>query len=1040
MSGNPSGLLAAIVRSSLRYRSVLLTLVMLLSAYGTYIFTSARYDVFPEFAPPQVTIQTEAPGLAPEQVEVLVTQPIENAVNGVAGVSALRSQSIQGLSVVVVTFEPDSEVYRDRQNVSERLGGLVGQLPAGVQPPAMSPLTSSVSTVLAAALVSDKRSPMELRTLADWALKPRLLAIPGVAKVAVFGGDAKEFQIRVRRERLVKYGLAIGDVLDAARRATSIRGAGFIENDNQRIVVRAESMATAAILAGTVLRRQDGANLTLGDVAEVLEAPEPAVGAALLDGRPAVQLVVSEQYGADTLSVTAGIERVLAEQRSRLAAEGVELRGDVFRPANFIATATDNVKESLALGSILVVVVVALFLANWRTSVIALTAIPLSLLAAATVMVARDISLNTMTLGGLAIAIGLLVDDAIIVVENVHRRLRLNGLAASPLPAGRVVLEATLEVRSAVVYATLAIALVFLPVLTLPGLTGRLFSPLAIAYLLATLASLAVAITVTPALCFWLLPRSGLSERESRFAEGLKAGYGVLVAIVERHRRFWFLGVAALSAIALAALPFLGGGFLPELREGHYIVHASSVPGTSLAESLRIGRGISERLLAIPAVRSVGQRVGRAEKADDTWGTHYSEINVDLKPLSSERESEEAEAAIRAALSGTPGMAFAIKTFLTERVEETLSGYTASVVVGVYGQDLNVLDGEAKRVATFLGTVRGAVDVRLETPPGAPEVNIRLRPEALALRGLEAADVLDAVQTALQGTVVGQVHEGNRVFNVGVMLDPAERRGPADIAALPLRAPDGSFVRLDRVADVFPSSGRYAVSHSGARRVQTITCDVIGRDVASFVAEAKRRIGTEVPLTTGNYVEFGGAAEAQASSARNLLVHSLLAAVAIVLMLNIVLHRTRNVALVLLNLPFALAGGVLAIIAAGGEVTLGSLVGFVTLFGITLRNSVMLLSHYEHLVLVEGLPWNGVTALRGATERLVPILMTALATALGLLPLALGSGAPGREIEGPMAQVILGGLFTSTALNLLVMPSLALRFGRFEPEQVEGLS
>jgi CzcA family heavy metal efflux pump len=1032
-----SGPLAGIIGFCLRYKGVVLALAVLFAAYGFYAFSGAKYDVFPEFAPPQVTIQTEAPGLAPEQVEVLVTQPVENAVNGVAGVDALRSQSIQGLSVITVTFDPKSDIYRDRQNLGERLTALATQLPRGVRAPSMSPLTSSTSVVMAVGLTSEKRSLMELRTLADWTLKPRLLAVPGVAKVAVFGGEVKEFQVQVQPERLLKYGLSLSDVLDVARRATGVRGAGFIDNANQRITLQTHAQSLSVEqLARTVVRQLDGANLTLADVAEVRAAPEPPIGAALVAGMTGVQLVISEQYGANTVAVTEAVERALAELRPSLKEQQVVMHDDLFRPTNFIAIATHNVQSSLLFGAALVVVVVALFLFNWRTSAIALTAIPLSLLAAVTVMEQRGLSLNTMTLGGLAISIGLLVDDAIIVVENIYRRLRENRHRANPVPSIQVVLDATLEVRSAVVYATFAIALVFLPVLTMPGVAGRLFSPLAIAYLLATLASLLVAITITPTLCLVLLPQSALPEHDAPLARRLKEKYRTLITGVERHYRLVVATVTLLTLAGLAALPFFGGGFLPELKEGHYILHMSAVPGTSIAESLRIGRQVSAELLKLPFVRSVGQRVGRAEKADDTWGTHYSEFNVDLKPLSG-KEGEFAQADIRKALARIPGVSFAVKTFLTERVEETLSGYTAAVVLNIYGSDLDSLDADAQRVAQALGQVPGATEVQIQSPPGSPELGIRVRPDALARWGFDAVDVLDAVETAFQGSVVGQVYDGNRVFNVSVILPPAKRSSIADVRALPLRNAAGTFVRLDQLADVYATSGRYVVLHNGARRVQTITCNVAGRDVASFVAEARQRLAA-ARLAPGSYLEFGGAAEAQAASVRDLIVHSAIAAVAIGLLLWIVLRRFRNLALVLLNLPFALVGGVLAVFASGGGISLGSMVGFVTLFGITLRNSVMLLSHYDHLVEAEGMAWGPEAALRGAVERLTPILMTALATALGLLPLALGSGDPGREIEGPMALVILGGLFTSTALNLLVMPSLALRYGRFERQPKES--
>lgn len=1033
-------LLTAIVRASLRYRGPALALAVLLSAYGVFVLQSARHDVFPEFAPPQVSIQTEAPGLAPEQVELLVTQLVENAVNGAAGLVRLRSQSIQGLSVVTASFESDSDIFRDRQNLSERLGAVAAQLPAGVQAPVMSALTSSVSTVLVAAMTSRTRTMMDLRTLADWTVKPRLLAVPGVAKVSVFGGDVKEIQIQVHRDRLVQYGLTVNEILEAARKTLGMRGTGFIDDANQRIVIRTDSPASQpAVVAASVLRRLDGANLTLGDVADVREAPEPPVGAATFNGQPAVQLMISEQYGADTVAVTQAIESAMAELRPRLETEGVALAPNVFRPANFIEAATDNVKKSLFIGAGLVVAVVVLFLANWRTSAIALAAIPLSLLAAVSVLVERGVSLNTMTLGGLAIAIGLLVDDAIIVVENVHRRLRLNMRLALPEPAARVVLHATLEVRSAVVYATLAIGLVFLPVLTLPGLAGRLFAPLATSYLLATMASLAVAITITPALCLTLLPKRCEAECDTRIAGWLKAGYARVLEAVERRWAWVVAGAVAMTLAVLAMLPWLGGDFLPELREGHYIIHVSMLPGTSLAESLRIGDGISTRLSAIPEVRLVAQRAGRAEQADDTWGPHYSEFDVDLLPTSSNAEARAVETAILGALEQTPGIVFSVKTFLTERVEETLSGYTAAVAVSVYGQDLDQLDAEAGRIARLLGELSGATGVHVEAPSGMPEIAIRLRPEALAHWGLSAADVLDAAQTAFKGTTAGQVQDGNRMFNVSVILAQGERRDIADVKALAVRTPEGSMVRLDQVADVYAGSGRYAVLRSGGRRVQTITCNVSGRDVASFVTEAKQLIASKAGLAAGDYVEFSGAAQAQAQAARKLLGHSLIAAVAIALMLWLVQRRIRNVALTLMSLPFALSGGVLALVAAGGGVTLGALVGFVTLFGISLRNAVMLISHYESLTLAEGCPWNASTAHCGAVERLVPILMTALATALGLLPLAVGAGVPGREIEGPMALVILGGLVTSTTLNLLLLPSLASRHGKFDASAEDGL-
>ena len=641
------------------------------------------------------------------------------------------------------------------------------------------------------------------------------------------------------------------------------------------------------------------------------------------------------------------------------------------------------------------------------------------------------LTLNTMTLGGLAIAIGQVVDDAIIDVENILRRLRENRSRQEPKPVWRVVLDASLEVRAAVVYATFAVILVFFPILTLSGVAGRLFAPLGVSYIAAVLASLLVALTVTPALAMLLLGRRRLPEEEPPVMRWTKARYRALLERVERRPKRVLWGVAALLLVGLVTLPFSSASFLPELKEGHFIVHTSLVPGSSLAESLRIGSNITEGLMKLPVVRSVAQQVGRAEKAEDTWGPHYSEFQVDLKNVSG-KEADSAREAVRDVFSRSPGSNSSVKTFLTERVEETLSGYTASVVVNVYGNDLAVLDRVARQVAEVLGGIGGASEVQVQSPPGMPQLSIKLRSEELARFGFRSVDVLDAVDAAYQGIIVGQVYEGNRVFPVAVILDPASRGDVTRVGELTLRNAAGTYVPLRSLADIFEAPGRYQVVHQAARRVQTITANVAGRSIASFVTDARQRIGSAISLPAGLQVEFAGTAQAQARSRRDLLLHSLLAGLGVVLLVSIVTGSASNLLLVLVNLPFALVGGVLAAFAMGGNLSLGSLVGFVTLFGVTLRNSILMISHYEHLVGVEGMSWGPEAALRGASDRLVPILMTSLVTALGLLPLALGRNSPGREIEGPMAVVILGGLVTSMVLNLLVLPTLALRYGRFD--------
>ena len=1033
----PPGPQAAIVRLAIRFRGIVAALACVLAAYGVYALGHAKYDVFPEFAPPQVSIQTEAVGLTPEQVEILVTRPIENAISGVSGVQTLRSTSIQGLSVVTVFFDTASDIYRDRQVVAERLAAATQQLPQGVQAPIMTPLTSSTSRMLVVGLTSETRSLMDLRTAADWTVRLRLLAVPGVASVTVFGGDKRSIQIQVHPDELIRYNLTLNDVLTAARRSTGVRGAGFVDTKNQRIVFQTEGQSLKPDdIARTVLLSRGAASVTLGNVADVVDAPEPPIGGAGIQGERGVILNVAEQYAADTLKVTRKVEAALDELRPALAADGITLHSDLFRPANFINTATGNVRDSLILGGALVIVVIFLFLFDLRTAAISCTAIPLSLLAATLVLERLGASLDTMTLGGLAIAIGVVVDDAVIDVENIVRRLRENARSLQPQPFARVVLDATLEVRSAVVYATFAVILVVLPVMTLSGTAGRLFAPLGFAYTMAVLASLAVALTVTPALAMTLLP-GRVPTHDPPMIRWTRAGYRALLGRLMRRPRALMAAAIALTIAGCAALPFFGGGFIPELKEGHFVVHMSAVPGTSIDESLRVGAEMTKALRQLPEVRSVAQRAGRAEESEDSWGPHYSELEVDLKPGLSGDDAEQAQADIRRTLAGFVGINAAVMTFLTERIEETFSGYTAAVAVNVFGNDLDLLDRKAQEIARVLDEIPGAADVQVQSPPGLPQLSIRLRKPDLERWGFDSVEVLELIRAAYQGDVVGQTYEGDQVFDVMTILDAASRDNISKVGNLPLRSPSGAYVLLKQIADIYQTSGRYQVVHEGARRVQTVTANVTGVDLISFVKAAKARIASRVALPAGTYIQFAGAAEAESRSQRDLLVNSLIAAVGVVLLLSVITRNWRNLLLVLANLPFALVGGVLAVFTTGGQLTLGGLVGFITLFGISLRNSILMIAHYEHLVDVEGNAWNLHTAIAGAADRLTPILMTSIVTGLGILPLAIGMNDPGREIQGPMAIVILGGLLTSMALNLLVLPTLALRYGRFEPSDEE---
>jgi CzcA family heavy metal efflux pump len=1039
-------MLKRLVELSLSARGVVITLAVGFICYGLFVAANAKLDVFPEFVQPQATVQTEAPGLAPEQVEALVTRPVESALNGAGSLESVRSESIQGLSVVDAVFKEGTDIYKARQMIAERLTQLAGELPAGVATPTMEPLTSSTMDLLKFGLTSDKISPMALRTFADWTVRPRMLAVPGVAATKVFGGEVRQLQIQIKPDRLVAFGVTVQDVAAAAAEATGVRGAGFVETPAQRLVLQTEGQSlTADELGAVVVTQRGGHAVRLKDVANVVEAGEPKFGDALINGRPGVLMTTASQYGANTMEVTRGVEAALESLQPVFAAEGVEYTPALHRPATFIEIAIHNMKTSLLLGAVLVAVVLFLFLLDLRTALVSFTAIPLSLLAAVVVLDHFGVTLNTMTLGGLAAVLGVVVDDAIITVENILRRLReyearQKELAAQASPAAKngifnVILDATLEVRNSVVYATFVVAMVFVPVLTMSGLQGRFFAPLGVAFILANLASLVVALTVTPALCFALLSRNQ-PHAEPFYLRQLKTWHRRALEIVSGRPKTIIAAALILFAGAAATLPFFGGEFMPDFREGHFVIGITMAPGTSLPEMMRLGAKISTELKKIPQIKSVEEQVGRAQGGEDTWGSHRGEMHVELYPTAGE-DQEKVQNAIRGTLAKFPGVQTEVLTFLGDRIGETIAGETAQVVVNIYGEDLDVLDQKANEVAAALNQIPGAADVQVGAPPGAPRLVIRLRPDRLTQFGFRPVEVLEAVRTAYQGDIVAQAYEGEKVFDVAVILEPAARQEPESIGGLLVGNAQGLRMPLNQLADVFLTTGRYAILHDGARRRQTVTCNPAGRDVASFVAEAQKKIADQVKFPGGTYAEFSGAAEEQQRAQTELLLHSLAAAAGIIVLLAIVFRHARPLLLVLANLPFALIGGVLAIFLAGyfgdegrGSLSLGTMVGFVTLFGITMRNSIMMISHFEHLVKVERLPWGMETALRGATERLVPILMTALVTALGLLPLALGSGEAGREIEGPMAIVILGGLVTSTALNLLVLPTLALRYGK----------
>lgn len=1040
-------MLNAVVESSIRRRGVVLCLAGALLFLGVRTAMHAKLDVFPDFVQPQAVIQTEAPGMSPEQVESLVTRQVEGAVSGITNLESLRSQSIQGLSIVTVVFEEKADIFIARQMLSEQLNSVSVELPAGVKPPRLAPLTSSTMDLLKIGLVSDHQSPMELRAFAEWTLKPRLQAVPGVAQVGVMGGETRQLQIQIDPARLLAHQVSLNELINTARQSTGAVGAGFIETDSQRIVLQSEGQSLNADQLGEVIVASSASGIVrLKDVADVREAAAFQFGDVLIQGGPGVLVKVLSQFGSNTMDVTEGVEAALEEMTPALEAEQIKVFPRLHRPATFIETALHHVRFALYIGGLLVTVVLLLFLFNLRTAMISILAIPLSLLSAVIIMEWLGFTLNTITLGGLAIAIGEVVDDAIIDVENILRRLRENRHLAAPKPFAQVIRDASIEVRSAVVYATFVVVLVFVPVLTMSGLQGRMFAPLGVAYILAILASLFVALTVTPALSCMLLTPQSLTAAEPFFLQRFRDGYKSLLVRFVRRRNLIIATCVGLGLAAFGLLRGFGEEFLPEFREGHFVVQVNAAPGTSLREMMRIGGLISRDMLdsikvaGQPVIDTISLQAGRAELGEDPWGPHRSELHVELKPDVPGADQADVQQQIRDLLSQYPGNTYEVLTFLGDRIGETLTGETAAVVVNLFGDDLDALDDKAQELARIVGGIDGAEDVRVASPPGSPETLISLRPDRLQACGFQPVEVLSAIQTAFQGAAVAQTYEGNRVFDVVVLLEPALRQDPDTIGSLLISNKAGQYFPLGQLADVDRRTGRYMILHDGGRRKQAVACNVAGRDVGGFVGELRER-AAKVVLPSGTYLAFGGTAEAGVEARGELLLHGGIVGMGILLLLGAVFRNARNTILVLANLPFAFVGGVLAVFLTGGTLSIGSIVGFVTLFGITMRNSVMMISHFEHLVTQEGETWDTHTALRGASERLIPVLMTALVTGLGLLPIALGSGEVGREIEGPMALVILGGLISSTILNLLVLPVLALRFARFwAPDQRQAMN
>ncbi len=1019
-------MLNAVIRSSLRHRAMVLVAAGLLLVLGALYVSSLPLDVFPDVSAPAVTVVTEARGLAPEEVELLVTLPVESVLNGAPGVRRVRSVSAAGISVVWVEFGWGEDVYRARQVVSERLQG--AELPASVDPPRLGPISSVMGEITFIALTSQTVSPMELRRVAETVVRRTLLSVPGISQVVPIGGEVKEYQVEADPIALAQRQLTIDDLTAALEQASRSAAAGFHVDRGQEYLVRGKGRARdASDLASTVLRSAEGVPVVVGDVAAVREGPEPKRGTASYKTRPAVILSVQKQPEANTLALTREIERLLVTLAGSLP-EGVKIETENFRQADFIEVAIENVTAALRDGAVLVVIILFLFLGNLRTTLITALAIPLSLVAGVLVISLFGHTLNTMTLGGLTIAIGVLVDDAIIDVENVFRRLRQQKLQPEPQrrSAFEVVFQASSEVVGPILFATLIIILVFLPLLVLPGMEGRLLRPLGFAYVAALAASLLVSLTITPVLCYTLLPRSAVLDRpEPWLLRSLHRAYQPILAWSLRHRGAVFAVTLVMTGAALAVVLLLGRSFLPPFNEGALTVAVVSPPGVTLEEGDTRGRQVEKALLAFPEVVSTSRRTGRAERDEHVQGVNASEMEVVLRPG---RKKEELLAEMRKAVATIPGVQVTFGQPISHRIDHMISGSKTNLAVKFFGPDLAVLRSLGARAQTLLASLPGLVDISNQEQASVPQLAIDFDRRALPLYGLTPASLSRSVEALFQGTGAGEILEDGIVSRVVVRLPERLRASREALDALPVPTPSGQTVRLGDVARPRFDLGPGLVRRENVERVAMVTANIAGADLTGAVARVQEVLAAGIDLPPGYRIAYGGQFEEAARSLRNLAGLSVLVLVGMYGLLFTAFRNYRHALIVLVNLPLALVGGVFAVALGGGVLSVASLVGFITLFGIATRNGVLLVSHYNHLMTEEGLVL-GHAVVQGSRERLAPVLMTALTAGLALIPLVLAGEKPGNEIQSPMAQVILGGLLTSTFLNLVLVPVLFARWG-----------
>lgn len=1018
-------MLNKIIHFSLQNRLMVLVASVLLMVGGTYMAFHTEVDVFPDLNAPTVVVMTEAGGMAAEEVERLVTFPIETAVNGATDVRRVRSSSTTGFSVVWVEFDWDTDIYLARQIVSEKLSTVSGSLPDNVSQPVLGPQSSILGEVLIVGLTADSTSMLDLRTLADWTVRPRLLSTGGVAQVAVLGGDIKEYQILIHPDRMKHYGVSLSEVMAATRGMNQNTSGGVIyQYGNEYIVRGLVSENDVEKLAQSALRTAQGTTVTLADVADVrIGAQQPKLGVASERGKPAVLLTVTKQPNTGTIELTAKLEEAIKDLKKNMPGD-VHVSTDIFRQANFINSSIDNVQDSLIEGAIFVVIVLFMFLANVRTTVISLVTLPLSLLITLLVLHYMGLSINTMSLGGMAIAIGSLVDDAIVDVENVWKHLRQNRMlpVEERRPVLDVVFDASREVRMPILNSTIIIMVSFVPLFFLSGMEGKMLIPLGIAFIVSLFASTVVALTLTPVLCSYLLGgRKGSDSlpKEAFVAVWLKKYYETALLWVLGHKKIVTGGTAVLLVAAIGFFFTLGHSFLPSFNEGSFTINISSLPGISLEESDNIGRRAEKLLLTIPEIKTVARKTGRAELDEHALGVNVSEIEAPFELK--DRTHAEVLAEVRKKLSVLTGVNIEIGQPISHRIDAMLSGTQANIAIKLFGDDLNRMFLIGNEIKESIASVEGIADLNVEQQIERPELKIVPRRDMLRKYGITLPEFAEFVSVCMAGETVSQVYESGKSFNLVVRVDEDDRKTMERIEDMMIDTADGQRIPLAEVADVVSAKGPNTINRENVKRKIVVSANTSGRDLRSVVNDIQDRIEREIKLPEGYHIEYGGQFESEQAASRTLMITSLMSIVVIFLLLYMQFKNSFESGVIMLNLPLALIGGVFALVFTTGEVSIPAIIGFISLFGIATRNGMLLISRYNALRNEEGLTVRE-SVLHGSLDRLNPILMTALSSALALVPLALRGGLPGNEIQSPMAKVILGGLLTSTFLNAFVLP------------------